>query len=418
MKSIVFSLLMMLLILGVMAVFGAQPPFHVEDPAIQSDFEEIYHRLATHQHNNDGSVRLSTTAINDFSTAVSSTTNISNIGSFANRVINGNMEVSQRLVTSSSRPVAAGEFYGLDGFLMSTSVGNRLRVVQSTDGPDLFPHSSSVSVAAGIAITSGRTMSFQTKIEGFDIADLNWGTSEAESATLSFWVKASSAGTFGLSFANGSVDRVYAASYTITSAATWQSVTVTVPGDTSGTWANGNSVGAIIRWSLGAGSTFQGTAGAWGSSDIYEGSGYFHIAESTGAYFLVTGVQFEKGDTAHDFGFQPFQVNLARCQRYYEKSYELGTVPGNSTGVGGSGGIRATGSFFMPVTFRVSKRSVPAMTIYSTSGAVNAVRNNRTGADEVVTDASQIGQNGGNLSATSATVSDGFSYQWTADASL
>jgi hypothetical protein len=136
--------------------------------------------------------------------------------------------------------------------------------------------------------------------------------------TLSFWVRSSLTGTFGGSFRNSASNRSYPISYTISSANTWEQKSVTVAGDTSGTWLTTNGIGILLFLSLGSGSTYSGTSGSWSGSTYTSATGATSVVGTNGATFYITGVQLEKGSTATSFDYRPYGTELALCQRYYE----------------------------------------------------------------------------------------------------
>jgi len=189
------------------------------------------------------------------------------------------------------------------------------------------------SLAAGAEYTIGQN------IEGFNTADLNWGTANAATVTLSFWVRSSLTGTFGGSLRNTNATRAYPFSFTISTANTWEYKTITIAGDTSGTWSTTNGIGVRLVFGLGVGSSGSGTAGAWVGSNINSVTGATSVVGTNGATFYITGVQLEKGSTATSFDYRPYGTELALCQRYYVKYSSSGAsnqafligVVGNST---------------------------------------------------------------------------------------
>ena len=194
-------------------------------------------------------------------------------------------------------------------------------------------------------------------VEGLNCADLAWGTASAASVTLSFKVYSSLTGTFGGAIGNSAQDRSYPFSYTVSSANTWTSVTVTIPGDTSGTWLTTNGVGIRVNFSLGTGSTYSGTAGAWAGAAYFSATGATSVVGTNGATFYITGVQLEKGTVATPFEFRSYGTELALCQRYYEVT---SVSPYNATMSDGYG--RA---YYM---FKVTKRTTPTI-VLGTFGA-------------------------------------------------
>lgn len=335
-----------------------------------------------------------------------------------NRVINGDMEISQRVETNTRTPGSGTEAYLTDRFVVTYTAVSKLSGQQVTDAPPGFNHSLKITTALGFAITAARNFSLQTRIEGLNVSDLQYGSSAASDTTLSFWVKCSSAGTFGLSISNYGESRSYVAEYTINAASTWEQKTITIPGDTSGTWAVDTTTGIAIRWALGTGSNFHGTAGTWASANDFAVSGDFNVVSSTGVTWQLTGVQLESGATASSFVYLPFATRLALCQRYYEKSYNIGVVPGTITSIGGFTGIRANGAWTATAPFHVSKVAAPTVTLYSPiTGNAGVVRNNTTAADEAAT-STNSGTNCINVQGTSVTTSDQIFYHWAADSDL
>jgi hypothetical protein len=157
-------------------------------------------------------------------------------------------------------------------------------------------------------------------IEGFNAADLAWGTASASAVTLSFRVYSSLTGTFGGVLKNGAGNRSYPFTYSVPTANTWTTISIAVAGDTTGTWATGNTTGIFVTWGLGVGSTLSGTAGAWAAADLNSATGATSVVGTSGATFYITGVQLEKGSTATPFDYRPYGTELALCQRYFTKS--------------------------------------------------------------------------------------------------
>jgi hypothetical protein len=153
-------------------------------------------------------------------------------------------------------------------------------------------------------------------IEGFNVADLGWGTASAKTVTLSFWVRSSLTGTFGGVVKNSANNRSYPFNYTINAANTFEQKSVTIAGDTTGTWLTNNGTGIQLNFGLGVGSTYSGTAGAWAAADYNSATGAVSVIGTNGATFYITGVQLEKGSTATSFDYRPYGTELALCQRY------------------------------------------------------------------------------------------------------
>ena len=238
-----------------------------------------------------------------------------------NRVINGDIRVDQRDVTSTINSTSV--VYNVDRWL-GRGVGSDgvFTLAQDTTSPVNFTNSLKAAVTTADGdIAAGSSYRIQQHIEGNNIADLNWGTSDAQSVTLSFFVRSSVTGTFGGSLANGDFDRFNVFSYTISSANTWEKKTVTIAGDTTGTWYTNTSIGIRINFSLGAGSNLLASAGSWGA-DTKEGvSGQANLIATNSANLYLTGVQLEPGITATSFEHRQFGQEFELCQRYF---YSLG----------------------------------------------------------------------------------------------
>jgi hypothetical protein len=236
-----------------------------------------------------------------------------------NRIINGNMTISQRNGTSS---VTANDgIYGVDRFVTIASQSSKLTVQQDAGGvtpPVGFNDYLGYTSSSAYSVTSGDYFGIVQHIEGFNTADLNWGTANAKTVTLSFWVRSSLTGTFGGSITNSAQNRSYPFTYTINSANTWEYETITIAGDTSGTWIGAtNGRGISLYFSLGMGTTYSGTAGAWAGSSFFSATGATSVVGTNGATFYITGVQLEVGSTATSFDYRPYGTELALCQRYF-----------------------------------------------------------------------------------------------------
>ena len=258
---------------------------------------------------------------------------------FKNRLINGNMTIDQRNAGASVTP-ASGTYnnYCVDRFPFSTDGGGgRITAQQSSTVPAGFSNSLSLTVqTVDSSIGSGDQYWLEQRIEGNNVADMGFGTANASTFTLSFWVRSSVTGTYSISLRStvGSA-RSYVATYVINAANTWEQKTITVAGDTSGTWVTTNSTGLQVLWDLGSGSNFQGTAGSWQTANLYRTSGSVNWISNSGATFFLTGVQLEKGSTATSFDYRPYGTELALCQRYYQQSKASLSVASGSNEVRG-----------------------------------------------------------------------------------
>jgi hypothetical protein len=236
---------------------------------------------------------------------------------FRNRIINGAMVISQRNGTSSVN--AADGQYFTDRFVCADSVDNKFTGQQSSTAPAGFSNSLLLTSSSAYSVSSTDYFLLNQNIEGFNVADLGWGTASAKTVTLSFWVQSSLTGTFGGVLNNSANDRSYAYTYTISAANTWEYKSVTIAGDTTGTWVTNNGLGLRVRWSLGAGSTRSTSAGSWQAGLYLSATGATSVVATNGATFYITGVQLEVGSTATSFDYRPYGTELNLCQRYFVK---------------------------------------------------------------------------------------------------
>ena len=250
-----------------------------------------------------------------------------------NRIINGAMEIDQRNAGASVAIPDSTVVYPVDRFRCSESlVSGSLSVQQVTDAPDGFINSIKFTVtSADTSIASNKYSELRHLIEGYNVADCNWGTASAKTSTLSFWIKSSVTGTFGGSLRSSASDYSYPFSYTVSSANTWEKKTITVTGPTSGTWYTNNGTGLTIFWSLGCGSDYLGTAGSWQAGSYLSFTGETQLVNTNGATWQITGVQLEVGSVATEFERRPYGMELALCQRYYTKSFNTLTAPSNGS---------------------------------------------------------------------------------------
>jgi len=236
---------------------------------------------------------------------------------FKNRIINGAMVIDQRNAGASVTPNGS---YTLDRWRSYNTQTSKFTVQQnagSVTPPVGFKDYLGVTSLSAYSVTSSDYFGMFQPIEGFNFADMGWGTANAKTVTLSFWAYSSLTGTFGGALNNATFDRSYPFAYTITTANTWQQVSITIAGDTTGTWVGAtNGVGVYVIFGLGAGSTVSSTAGAWASGFFVSATGATSVVGTSGATFYITGVQLELGVTATSFDYRVYGQELALCQRY------------------------------------------------------------------------------------------------------
>jgi hypothetical protein len=258
------------------------------------------------------------------STAAGARTNLGLDGfvNMKNRIINGAMVIDQRNAGASKTITDTGAItYTLDRWFGYGSAASKFSVQQDAGAvtpPAGFNDYLGVTSLAATTVASGDLYFIGQYIEGFNTSDLDFGKSSAKTVTLSFWVRSSLTGTFGGSLTNSAINRSYPFSYTISSANTWEQKSITIAGDTTGTWIGAtNGIGLRVFFSIGMGSTYSGTAGAWAGSDFRSATGATSVVGTNGATFYITGVQLEVGSTATSFDYRPYGTELALCQRYY-----------------------------------------------------------------------------------------------------
>jgi hypothetical protein len=240
---------------------------------------------------------------------------------FKNRILNGSMVLDQRNAGASVTATNSAP-YTLDRWQSYSSTTSKFTVQQDAGAvtpPAGFTDYLGITSTSAYSVTSGDQMIIQQQIEGYNVADLAFGTASASPVTLSFWVRSSLTGTFGGALQNSAQNRNYPFSYTISAANTWEQKSITVAGDTTGTWLTTNGKGLNVVFSLGTGSTYSATAGSWTSTaSITSATGATSVVGTSGATFYITGVQLEKGSTATSFDYRPYGTELQLCQRYFQ----------------------------------------------------------------------------------------------------
>ena len=292
---------------------------------------------------------------------------------FKNRIINGAMVIDQR--NAGASVTITGVNYSVDRFFGYASVTSKFTLQQNAGAvtpPAGFKNYLGAVSSAITSLGAGDFYLITHRIEGYNIADLAWGTASAAAVTLSFKVYSSLTGTFGGTLANGAGNRSYPFTYSIPVANTWTIISITITGDTTGTWATDNSNGISINFGLGVGTTYSGTANAWSGTTYFSATGAVSVVGTNAATWYVTGVQLEKGSTATSFDYRDYGRELIMCQRYYTF---LGGV--SYAGIA-SGMLPNTTNAIFTIMYPVAMRSAPSIS-YS-----NLIATDRTAFDTSV----------------------------------
>ena len=288
---------------------------------------------------------------------------------FKNRLINSAMMIDQRNSGASVSIATTSDVYTLDRWAAAgQSADGVFTVQQDTTVPTGYKNSMKITVTtADSSIGASQYYLMQQNIEGLNLPDLNWGTANAQTVTLSFWVRSSVTGTFGGSLRGSftTSTRSYPFSYTINSANTFEYKTITILGDTSGTWATDNSAGIRLTFSMGDGSSRLGTSGTWATANYTGVTGQTNLIATNSATFYITGVQLEKGSTATSFDYRPYGTELQLCQRYYQRQFPL-----RGGGAGNSGG---TGVSRAKCPFITTMRASPTATVVGSIGTYDGI---------------------------------------------
>jgi hypothetical protein len=272
-----------------------------------------------------------------------------------NRIINGAMVIDQKNAGASVTP-ANGQ-YLVDRWLAALTQASKFTVQQnagSVTPPVGFSNYLGCTSSSAYSVLTGDAFYIAQRIEGFNTADLGWGTANAKTVTLSFQVYSSLTGTFGGAIVNNDGTRSYPFSYTISSANTWTAVSITIVGDTTGTWLATNGTGMQVYFSLGMGATYSGTAGAWAGANYASATGATSVVGTSGATFYITGVQLEKGTQATSFEYRQYGTELNLCQRYYSRIKGTSGATGYAGICTGQVGTSTLGNLLlkMPATMR------------------------------------------------------------------
>jgi hypothetical protein len=264
-------------------------------------------------------VTVATASSSGFNLAPNATLNTANTFGMKNRIINGGMTIDQRNAGASVSISSVANTYTLDRWRANASGGGIFSIQRSTTAPAGFINSILATVTTvDSSVTSGDFYHIRQTIEGFNFADLGYGTANAKTVTVSFWVRSSLAGTYTVLLRNEAGNRGYLSTYSINSANTFEFKTITIAGDTTGTWATDNTGCAIVSFSLGCGDTQ--TTNTWLTTVNESATGQTQWISTNGATFYITGVQLEVGTQATSFDFRAYGTELALCQRYFTRT--------------------------------------------------------------------------------------------------
>jgi hypothetical protein len=298
------------------------------------------------------------TKARDIASATTPNANAALLATFPHRnlIINGACVIDQRNSGSSVTP--ADTNYTVDRWRYTASQASKFTFQQnagSVTPPAGFENYMGFTVASAVTVGSGDYFAITQRIEGYNVNQLEFGTSNAKTVTLSFWVRSSLTGTFGGTLRGASFGRSYPFTYAISSANTWEYKTVTVAGDTSGTYQSGNTTGLEVIFGLGVGSTYSGTAGAWTASGHFSATGAVSVVGTGSATWQVTGIQLEVGDTATPFEHRSFGDELIKCQRYFHKLTDVSVDGAGTFGhLYNNDGAKRTIEMHYPQTMRTS----------------------------------------------------------------
>jgi hypothetical protein len=320
---------------------------------------------------------------------------------FKNRIINGDMRIDQRNAGASFTPTTSVNYGTCDRWSIDVAQNSKLTAQQNAGAvtpPAGFINYLGITSSSAYSVAASDFFMVRQGIEGLNIADLGFGTANAKTITLSFWVRSSLTGTFGGALRNSAGNRSYPFTYTISAANTWEQKSVTIAGDTSGTWLTTNGIGINLNFSVGAGATFSGTAGAWAAANLVSATGATSVIGTNGATFYVTGVQLEVGSSATGFEYVDYTTQLSMCQRYY---FKLGGQAYNTYAIGAGEGVNVT----FNIAYPVQMRSAPTLGLSGTNRIIPAgsLSNNTIAY-------SQLGNSGGYFGVNVSSVTNGLAY--------
>jgi hypothetical protein len=282
-----------------------------------------------------------------------------------NRIINGAMQIDQRNAGANT-VLDSGTTRTLDRWTLYSALSSKFSCQQDSSANTVAGFANSMKIVSLAATTPGTEDVYLVRqyVEGYNVADLRWGTANAKSITLSFWVRSSLTGTHGGAIKNDSGEYSYPFTYTISSANTWEQKIITIPGPTIGTWNTTNGIGISLVFSLGSGSVYSGAAGSWTNNSYFSATGVTNVIGTNGATWYITGVQLEAGSSSTPFEYRHYGTEYNLCLRYFWRSVGPYSAANGQIAAGmqyNGGDVRAVLHHPVPM------RGVPAVT-FSGSG--------------------------------------------------
>lgn len=351
--------------------------------------------------------------------------------SFKNRIINGDMRIDQRKEGGAVSVNSTSNFYSVDRWFGSgQSADGVFSLERSTTAPVGFSHSLKATVTtADASIGATQVYFIQQSIEGSNIVDFGMGTSLGKYMTLSFYVRSSITGQFGGVISNSAQNRSYKFSFTINAADTFEYKTITIPCDTTGTWLTTTGIGIKVLFSLGAGTSFAGTGGVWGADNLYVPTGSTNLISTNGATLYLSGVQLELNPVATPFETIPISESLSLCERYFQKSFPIGTAVAQNSGVYRGAVcyvVQTAGAGPLPsqvVSFKKRMRTNPTFTFYSPGAATSKYYNRSASLESGIAqipyaEPSEVGFTVFNTQIASDALNTSVYVHWSADAEI
>jgi hypothetical protein len=273
---------------------------------------------------------------------------------------------------------------------------------------------------ADTSIAAGDFHMVEHFVEGLNAARFGFGQASTRYVTLSFWHKHTVAGTYCVFIRNSGANRSYLAEYTQSVTDTWEKAEITIPVDTSGTWLYTNGVGLKVGFAVAMGSTYHGTVDTWNAANVFATSNQVNGLSSTSNNFKLALVQLEAGSQATDFEARDAGTELALCQRYYEKSFDVTQAPAQNIGFNSNGcefWLVGNTTSYTKTRYRVEKRVAATVTNYNTAAANSSARNQSNTADASLS-VNAKGTTGHFTGVAGGTDNLSYQWHWTADAEL